>query len=91
MKTYIYPENLRANGKLWFWSVRDFIIICAGVILSVIVIAKLWNVIPAAVTLCYAFLTVRADETAIIDYIFNAAKYFIASQQIYFWRERRDI
>ena len=21
MKTYIYPENLRANVKLWFWSV----------------------------------------------------------------------
>mgnify|MGYP000494302102 CR=1 FL=1 len=23
MKTYIYPENLRASVKLWFWSVRD--------------------------------------------------------------------
>ena len=23
MKTYIYPENLRANVKLWFWNVRD--------------------------------------------------------------------
>ena len=32
MKTYIYPENLRANVKLWFWSVRDFIIICTGLI-----------------------------------------------------------
>lgn len=26
MKTYIYPENLKANVKLWFWNVRDFII-----------------------------------------------------------------
>ena len=34
MKTYIYPENLRASVKLWFWSVRDFIIICGGIILS---------------------------------------------------------
>ena len=90
MKTYIYPENLRADVKLWFWSVRDFIIICVEIILSVIVIAKLWNVIPAAVTMCYAFLTIRADDSAIIDYIFNAAKYFIASQQIYFWKERSD-
>lgn len=24
MKTYIYPENLRASVKLWFWNVRDF-------------------------------------------------------------------
>lgn len=40
MKTYIYPENLRASVKLWFWSVRDFIIICGGIILSVIVLVK---------------------------------------------------
>ena len=25
MKTYIYPENLRATVKLWFWNVRDFV------------------------------------------------------------------
>ena len=62
MKTYIYPENLKANVKLWFWNVRDFIIICTGLILSVVVLVNLWNIIPFAVTACYAFVTVRADE-----------------------------
>ena len=46
MKTYIYPENLKANVKLWFWSVRDFIIICCGIILSVVVLVNFWNVLP---------------------------------------------
>lgn len=46
MKTYIYPENLRASVKLWFWSVRDLIIICAGIVLSVIVLVNLWNITP---------------------------------------------
>ncbi len=87
MKTYIYPENLRANVKLWFWNVRDFIIICGGIILSVIVLVNLWNVIPIAATACFAFLSLRVDETAIMDYIFNAAKFFLTSQQLYFWRE----
>ncbi len=41
MKTYIYPENLKANVKLWFWNVRDFIIICTGLILSVVVLVNL--------------------------------------------------
>ena len=50
MRSYIYPENLRASVKLWFWSVRDFIIICAGIIVSVAVFANFWNVIPAAAT-----------------------------------------
>ena len=64
MKTYIYPENLKANVKLWFW-----------------------NVLPFAATACFAFLSLRVDETAIIDYIFNAVKFFLTSQQLYLWRK----
>ena len=87
MKTYIYPENLKANVKLRFWNVRDFIIICTGLILSVVVLVNLWNIIPFAVTACYAFVTVRADEMSIMDYIFNAVKFFLTSQQLYLWRK----
>ena len=87
MKTYIYPENLRANVKLWFWSVRDFIIICGGIILSVVILVNFWNVLPFAATACFAFLSLRVDETAIIDYIFNAVKFFLTSQQLYLWRK----
>ena len=87
MKTYIYPENLKANVKLWFWNVRDFIMICIGIILSVIVLVNLWNVIPIAATACFAFLSLRVDETAIMDYLFNAVKFFVTSQQLYLWRK----
>ena len=76
MKTYIYPENLRATVKLWFWNVRDFIVICGGIILSVIVFVNLWNVLLIAATVCYGFLSLRVDDTAIMDYIFNAVKFF---------------
>ena len=72
MKTYIYPENLRANVKLWFWSVRDFIIICTGVILSVVSLVYLLNILPAAATLCYAFVSFRPDENSILDFIVTA-------------------
>ena len=87
MKTYIYPENLKANVKLWLRNVRDFIIICTGLILSVVVLVNLWNVLPIAATASYAFLSLRADETSIIDYIFNAVKFFLTSQQLYLWRK----
>lgn len=66
MKAYIHPENLWTNVKLWFWNVRDFIITCSGIILSVIVLVNLWNVIPIAATVCFAFLSLRVDETAIM-------------------------
>ena len=85
MKTYIYPENLRFTVKLWFWNVRDFIIICGGIILSAVLFAKLWTPVPLAFTACYAFLTLRAEENSIMDFITNAVRFFVTSQQIYFW------
>lgn len=90
MKTYIYPENLRATVKLWFWNVRDFIIICAGILISVMLFAKLWTPFPMAITACYAFLTLRADNGAIIDYIFNALRYFCLTQQEFYWQKGED-
>lgn len=90
MKTYIYPENLRATVKLWFWNVRDFIIICGGIILSVMLFAKLWTPIPMAMTACYAFLTLRTEDTAMIDYMINAVKYFCLTQQEYKWQIGED-
>lgn len=88
MKTFIYPENLRSAVKLWFWNVRDFIIICGGIILSAVLFAKLWTPVPMAVTVCYAFLTFRAEDTAILDYMINAVKFFVTSQQTFNWREK---
>ncbi len=87
MKTYIYPENLRAAIKLWFWNIRDFLIICAGIIISVMLFAALWTPVPMAFTACYAFLTIRTDEAAILDYIINAFRFFCTTQQEYRWQK----
>ncbi|MBP7187235.1 MAG: hypothetical protein KBA55_10820 [Ruminococcus sp.] len=87
MKTYIYPENLRATVKLWFWNVRDFIIICTGVVISVMIFAKLWTPVPMAFTICYAFITLRAEDTAIMDYMTSAFRYFCITQREYRWKK----
>ena len=62
MKTYIYPENLKANVKLWFWSVRDFIIICGGIILSVVILVNFWNVLPFAATACFTAIVFMEER-----------------------------
>lgn len=90
MKTYIYPENLRATVKLWFWNARDFLIICVGIILSAMLLAKLWTVVPFAVTACFAFLTLRADDASILDYMLHAVKYFCFTQQRFNWQEKEE-
>ncbi len=89
MKTYIYPENLRATVKLWFWNIRDFVIICAGIIVSIMIFAKLWTPVPIAATACFAFLTLRAEDNSIMDYMINAVRFFVTSQQIFYWRQSK--
>lgn len=78
---------MRTQTKLWLWSLKDIIILGIALTLSVVLWAKLGFIIPAALTLVYAFLTMRMDETSILDYIKCSWRYFISTQQYFEWRE----
>ena len=43
-------------------------------------------VMPAAVTLCYGFLTIRMDDTTVLDFMRYAVKYLISTQQYFEWK-----
>ena len=86
MTQYLYPQNLKATANLWLWGLRDFCIIGIAALLSVVLLVYLKIFIPAAITLVYGFLTIRMDDTTVMDYIKYAVKYFITTQQYYEWR-----
>ena len=83
---FIYPQNLRATANLWLWSLRDFIIIAVSALIAVILLVEIRSMLPAAIVLCYAFVTIRMDEITVMDFIIYAGKYFLATQQTYRWR-----
>ena len=86
MTQYLYPQNLKATANLWLWGLRDFCILGIAALLSVVIMVYLGIFIPAAITLVYGFLTIRMDDTTVMDYIKYAVKYFITTQQYYEWR-----
>lgn len=86
MTRYLYPQNLKASANMWFWSLRDFAILGIAALLSIVILVELHLMLPVAATLCYAFLTIRMDETTILDYMLYAARYFITTQQYFEWR-----
>lgn len=86
MTQYLYPQNLKATANLWFWSLKDFCILGIAALLSIVILVQTRIVIPAAVTLCYGFLTICMDDTTVLDFIKYAVRYFISSQQYYEWR-----
>lgn len=83
---YIYPDNLRAKATLWLWQLRDIGVIGVGALLSVLALTQLGFVPPIVATAVYAFLTIRFEDTSILDFIRYACAFFIEKQQIYEWR-----
>ena len=88
-KKYIYPQNLKAAASLWMWSMRDFEVICIALLLAAVMLVVSHLVLPMALTACFAFLTIRTNDTTIMDYIRYAVRYFVSVQQYYEWRENR--
>lgn len=87
-RQYIYPQNMRTQVKLWFWTLKDIIILGVALTVSVICWVKLNFIVPAALTLLYGFLTIRMDEHSILDFIKRAWRYFISTQQYFEWKEK---
>lgn len=86
MTHYLYPQNLKASANMWFWSLKDFAILGIAALLSIVLLVELHMMLPAAATLCYAFLTIRMDDTTILDFLRYAARYFMTTQQYFEWR-----
>lgn len=86
MTNYLYPQNLKATANLWLWSLRDFCILGIAALISILILVQLRFFIPAAVTLCYGFLTIRMDDTTVLDFMRYAVRYFISTQQYYEWK-----
>ncbi len=85
-KQFIYPQNMRASATLWLWSLRDFAVIVIAALFSALVLATTKILIPAVLTAAFAFLSIRSDETTVLDFLKYAIRYFISTQQYFEWR-----
>lgn len=86
MTQYIYPQNLKAKANLWLWGLRDFVILSIAVLISVILLVQSGMLLPAAFSMCFAVLTIRMDDSTVLDYLGYAIRYFITTQQSFEWR-----
>ena len=83
---YLYPDNLKAKATLWLWELRDIGIIGVGLLISVFALAQLRFLPPIVITALYAFLSIRFEDTSILDFLRCAFFFFIGCQQLYEWR-----
>lgn len=84
---YIYPDNLKDKSTLFLWTLRDMLVIIIGAVISAALTALFDFVLSGVAVGVYAFLTLRIDnELNISDYIRFAFRFFVTTQQIYYWR-----
>lgn len=81
---------MRASATLWLWSLKDFAVIVIAALFSALVLATTKILIPAVLTAVYAFLSIRSDETTVLDFIKYGVRYFISTQQYFEWGLRGD-
>lgn len=82
---YMYPDNLKGKPTLWLWYLSDIGVIGVGAIFSVIAISQANIYIPLVIVACYAFLTIRFQDTSIFDFLKYACAFFVLGQQYYCW------
>lgn len=83
---FIYPQNMKAKANMWLWSLKDFAIIGIGALLSAVFLIYLHKLLLVGIVAVYAFMTIRLDETTVMEYIRYAFRYFITTQQYFEWR-----
>ena len=87
---YIYPNNLKAKPTMWLWALRDVVVICVCLVLSVLALVELGLVPPLIATVLYAFLSIRLEDSSILDFLRYAMCFLFLKQQYYEWRPRNE-
>ena len=83
---YIYPSNLKARASLFLWTLRDVVISVVLVLLGILTLTQTGSPVILAVAAAYAFLSIRFDESSILDFITRAWRFIVSRQQLYKWR-----
>lgn len=86
MTQYLYPQNLKATANLWLWGLRDFVILDVAALLSIVLLVRLRMAVPLALTLCFGFLTIRLEESTVLDFLMHAVRFFLSTQQYFEWK-----
>ena len=81
----IYPDNLAAKATLWLWELKDLAIIGIGFLIGIFSLVRTGALLPLALVVAYGFLSIRFDNTSILDFIRYAAAYFFTRQQYFEW------
>ncbi len=72
---------------MWLWELKDLTVIGVGLLLSIVSLARAGFVPPLVGTVLYAFLSIRVEDSNILDFLRYAVCFLFLCQQYYEWEE----
>ncbi|MFI3255260.1 MAG: hypothetical protein R3Y63_13140 [Eubacteriales bacterium] len=88
---YIYPDNLTGKATLFLWALPDVVVIGVGALISVFALAQLNFMVPIILTATYAFLSIRFDDTCILDFLKYASAFLFRKPQTFYWKPAKTL
>ena len=86
MTQYLYPPNRKATANLWLWGLRDFMILGVAALLSIVLLVRLRMAVPLALTLCFGFLTIRLEDSTVLDFLIHPVRFCLRTQHSVEWK-----
>lgn len=72
---------MNAKAIMWLWQLKDLAVSGALLLLGFFVMSELHVTLVLVLGATYAFLTIRFEETSILDYLKNACRFCFGQQQ----------
>lgn len=86
---FIYPRDLKSKPTLWLWELKDIAVLGAGLVLSVLALARGFGMLPLVLSFTFGFLSIRIDGTSVLDFLRHAVGFLFLNQQYYEWSDPR--
>ena len=83
---HIYPSNLKARASLLLWTLRDVAITVVLALAGILMLTQTGSPVFLAASVTYALLSIRFDDSSVLDYIRRAWCFIVTGQQLYRWR-----
>ena len=85
MRRFYFPRNLKASPKIWFWSVKDFLILALLAFAVLFPVTLGHSLYPLCVPMLWAVLTIRLGDGTIWEALRYACRFFVTGQQKFYW------
>lgn len=85
MRQFYYPKNLKASAMIWFWAVKDFVILGVLTFVAIVLGTLLRSLYTFCIPMVWAVLSIRLDDSTIWEVLCYAGRFFLTGQQKFYW------